>query len=222
MNKEVPVDRATRRGVWAMLVGVGLLMGGGCSGTGEVFYLDVSPASSTGTGAKAEPVKIVIEPFDDLRSDKRVGTRTHLGGGVSYFDVAGGKPGEVVAQALARRLRERGWQEKAWDVTMAPASGKAAGVADIIVTGQVMEFSAQAKGRFFNTKLTVGNKLVLQAKNAGDRSMVTRTVESSRSNIVFWYDTSDVQELLTTTLQDSLDRLVADTKIENRSLRPVR
>jgi hypothetical protein len=211
-----------RRGSRALLLTLALLVGGGCSGTGEVFYLDVVPRSSAAKAAQVEPVKIVIEPFDDLRSDKRVGVRTHLGGGVSYFDVAGGKPGEVVAQALARRLSQQGWQDKAWDVTVAPASGKDAGTADIIVTGQVMEFSAQAKSRFFNTKLTAGNKLVLQAKNMGDRSVVTRTVESNRSGIVFWYDTSDVQELLASTLQDSLDRLIADTKVENRALRPTR
>ncbi len=210
---------------WRVLVGmvgmVGFVASSGCAGTGESFYLDVQPKPAMAQFAKVEPVKIVIEPFEDSRSEKgRVGQRTHLWGGVSYYDVAEGKPGEVVAQALAEMLKQRGWHERPWDVTLAPAGGAAANDADVVIGGQVLDCSANAKSRFFNTKITTESRLVLRVRNAADRSVVTRNVESARSDTVFWFDTDDVQALLATTIKDGIDRFIADTKIENRSLRP--
>lgn len=214
------------RQTWSeVLVGivgiVGLVAGSGCGGTGELFYLDVRPKPAAAQGAQAEPVKIVIEPFEDSRLEKnRVGQRTHLWGGVSYYDVAGGKPGEVVAQALAETLKQRGWRERAWNVTLAPASGTATNDADIVITGQVLDCSAHAKSRFFNTKITTESKLILRARNAADRSVVTRNVENAQSDTVFWFETDDVRALLAATITDGINRFITDTKIENRALRP--
>ncbi len=216
------------RQMWSeMLVGIvgvaGLVASSGCAGTGEVFYLDVRPKPAGAQFVKAEPVKIVIEPFEDLRLEKtRVGQRTHLWGGVSYFDVSGGKPGEVVGQALAETLKQRGWHERAWNVTLAPAGGTAANDADIIIGGQVLDLSAHAKSRPFSTIITTTGKLFVRARNAADRSVVTRTVESAEAATVFWFDADDVRALLAVTIKDTLDRFIADTAIENRSLRPVR
>ena len=37
---------------------------------------------------------------------------------------------------------------------------------------------------------------------------------------VFWFAEEDVQELLTATLKDGIDRFIADTMIADRALRP--
>jgi hypothetical protein len=39
---------------------------------------------------------------------------------------------------------------------------------------------------------------------------------------VFWFNEEDVQELLAATLTDGIDRLIADTTITEKALRPVR
>jgi hypothetical protein len=171
--------------------------------------------------AAAEPVKIVIEPFEDRRLEKgRIGMRSHLWGGVTYFNIAGERPGEFVAQALADRLRNRGWHERAWNVRVAPPGS--VHDADIVITGQVQDFSANAKSRVFSTAITTSSKITIQGRNQADSSTTTRSVENSQTRTVFWFDEDDVQELLAATVKDSLDRLIADTIIEQRSLRPAR
>ena len=68
----------------------GLLMGAGCGGTGKTFYLDLQQKHTAAQYQEPEPVRIVIEPFEDRRLEKsRLGLRTHLWGGVTYFNVAG-------------------------------------------------------------------------------------------------------------------------------------
>lgn len=221
-EKEVPVRQTWSEALVGVVGVVGLVASSGCAGTGEMFYLDVRPKPVMAQIPQAESVKIVIEPFEDRRLDKaRVGQRTHLWGGVSNFDVAGGKLSDVIAQALAETLKQRGWQNRAWNVTLAPAGGAATNDADIVISGQVLECTVNAKGRLFSTKITTESKLVLRAQNAADRTVVTRTVEGSQTDTVFWFEPEDVRVLLAATLKDSIDRFISDTKIENRSLRSV-
>lgn len=192
----------------------------GCAGKGEVRYLDLHSKPPVAQPGDMESVKIVIEPFEDRRAEKgRVGMRSHLWGGVTYFNVAGEQPGHVIAQALADRLKARGWHDRAWNVHVMPAGS--AHDADIVITGQVQQFSANAKSRVFSTAITTNSKLTIQARNASDKSATTRSVEGAQSRTVFWFDEDDVQELLAATLNDAIDRLIADTKIEQRGLRPV-
>jgi uncharacterized lipoprotein YajG len=208
-----------RSHVSAACVLVWVLLMAGCAGKGEVRYLDLSMKPPSAQMAAAEPVKIVIEPFEDRRLEKgRIGMRSHLWGGVTYFDIAGERPGEFIAQALADRLKTRGWHERAWNVRVAPAGSVTD--ADIVITGVVQDFSANAKSRVFSTVINTSGKLTIQAKNQADRSTTTRSVENSQTKTVFWFSEDDVQELLTATLKDGIDRLIADTMIEQRSLRP--
>ena len=134
----------------AMVLSLGLLASSGCGGSGQTFYLDVLPKQQPAQMADPETVKIVIEPFEDRRVEKnRIGMRTHLWGGTTYFNVAGEKPGQVYAQALAERLQARGWQDRAWTVKVAPAGSSPD--ADIVISGQIFEFAANAKSRLFST-----------------------------------------------------------------------
>lgn len=204
-----------------LLVGVWVSVIAGCAGKGEVRYLDLSVKQPAAQVAAMEPVKIVIEPFEDRRLDKgRVGMRSHLWGGVTYFNIAGERPAEFVAQALADRLKNRGWNDRAWNVRVAPAGS--ATDADILISGQLLEFSANAKSRVFSTAINTNSKLTIQARNQSDKSTTTRSVEGAQTRTVFWFDEDDVQELLAATLKDGIDRLIADTMIEQRSLRPAR
>lgn len=199
------------------LVGVMAVMAG-CVGKGETRYLDVRTPTAAAPSPEQEPVKIVIEPFEDRRDDKtRVGQRTHLWGGTTLFNVAGERPGEVIAQALADRLKNRGWRGRPWKVQV----GRSMDVpdADIIISGQVSEFSATAKSRVFSTVINASNKFSIQARNVGDTSTTIRSVEGAQRTTVFWFAEEDVQELLAATLKDGIDRFIADTMVTDRALR---
>ena len=87
-----------------------------CSGAvlePEMVSVNVQPQQPFVQSGQPEPLKIVIEPFEDLRGDRsKIGQRTHLGGGVTNFNVSGGSPGVTVAEALAEALRWRGWNRR--------------------------------------------------------------------------------------------------------------
>ena len=202
----------------------GLLMGAGCGGTGKTFFLDLQQKQTAAQYQEPEPVRIVIEPFEDRRLEKsRLGLRTHLWGGVTYFNVAGERPGEVVAQALADRLKTRGWKDRAWTVRV-DSSGAVTNPndADIVISGQLLDFSANARSRPFSTVVTTSSKMVITARNIGDQSSTTRGVEGAQRDTVVWFSEDDVQQLLAATLKDSIDRYFADTTIEQKALRPAR
>lgn len=204
-----------------MLLSVGLLTASGCGGSGQTVYFDVIPKPQPGPLVQAEPIKIVIQPFEDRRAEKnRVGMRTHLWGGVTYFNVAGEKPGEVYAQALAEQLKAKGWQGQSWNVRVGSAG--AAADADIVISGQIFEFAANAKSRLFSTYITTSNKLTITAQNNADRSSTSRSLEGSQSDTVFWFGDEDVQQLLTATIKDTVERYLSDTTIAQRALRPTR
>lgn len=200
---------------------MGALTAAGCAGKGEIRYLDLHTKQPAAQSADTESVKIVIEPFEDRRLEKsRVGMRSHLWGGVTYFNVAGERPGDVIAQALADRLKARGWRERGWNVRVSPAGSVTD--ADIVISGQVQDFSANAKSRVFSTRIDTNSRLTIQARNLGDKSTTTRSVEGAQSRTVFWFNEDDMQDLLAATLKDGIDRLIADTMIEQKGLRPAR
>jgi uncharacterized lipoprotein YajG len=209
------------RGGAAVLCGVGLMLSAGCGGSGQTVHFDVLPPQQPVQQAEPEAVKIVIEPFEDRRADKhRIGMRTHLWGGVTNFNVTGEKPGQVYAQALADRLRGSGWLDRSWDVRVAPDGSTPN--ADIVITGQIFEFSANAKSRMFSTYLTTSNKLTITARNNVDHSSTSRSLESAQSDTVVWFSEDDVERLVVATIKDTIDRYLADTTISQRALRPKR
>lgn len=213
----------TRLGIGIVLM-VSLLIGAGCGGIGKTVYLDLKQKQAAALSLDPEPVRIVIEAFEDRRAEwSRLGQRTHLWGGVTNFNVAGERPGEVVAQVLADRLKTRGWKDRAWTVRVV-SSGATANLndADIVIGGQLLDFSVNAKSRIFSTVVSANTKLVITAKNIDDQSSTTRRIEGSQRETVFWFEEEDVQRLLAATLKDDIDRYLVDTAIDHKSLRPAR
>ena len=201
-----------------------LLMGAGCGGSGKTFNLDLQQKQPAAQFMEPEPVRIVIESFEDRRLEKnRLGLRTHLWGGVTYFNVVGGRPGDVIAQALADRLKTRGWKDRGWTVRVASSGAVTdSNDADIVISGQLLDFSANAKSRLFSTVVTTSSKLVVVARNIGDQSSTTRSIEGAQRETLFWFSEDDVQQLLAATLKDDIDRYLAETTIEHKALRPTR
>ncbi len=200
-------------------IALGLAMLLGCAGTGEMVSLNVQPQQPFVQSGQPEPLKIVIEPFEDIRADKsKIGQRTHLGGGVTNFNVSGGSPGVTIAEALAEALRWRGWNHRGWDARVVQ-SGVGISGADIVIGGEIRDFSANAKSRVFNTKLTGESRLVVKAKNLADDSSTQRNIQGEQTKLVFWFTSEDVEMLMSGLLQDGIERFIADTKIEGRALK---
>ena len=207
-----------------IVIAASLLVGAGCAGTGKTVYLNLQQKQAAAQYLEPEPVRIVIETFEDRRLEKnRLGLRTHLWGGVTYFNVVGEQPGDVIALALVDRLTTRGWKDRAWTVRVA-SSGAVTNLndADIVISGQLLDFSANAKSRLFSTVVNTSSKMVITARNLGDQSTTTRGVEGAQRDTVIWFSEDDVQQLLAATLKDSIDRYLDDTTIEQKALRQVR
>jgi len=198
---------------------IGLITLTGCAGTGEVVYLEIRAVPPAAHSAKqqegqGEKIKVAVEAFEDLRPEKsHLGVRTHLWGGVTHFNFMGGKAGDVVAQVVADHLKQKGW--RVW--VRRHGSPAPEGDPDVILTGQIQEFSANAKSGAFFTKLTVKSKMAVLARNA-DGSKTSMNLEGTSTDRVFWFKPKDVQELVNEMLKESLDKLTADTKVEKRAL----
>ncbi|MDP3091441.1 MAG: hypothetical protein Q8N04_12225 [Nitrospira sp.] len=192
---------------------LGLVTLVGCAGTGEVIPLPLHPVPAVAgkMTPQAAPLRVAIGALEDGRSyPTGLGVRTHLWGGISYFDVPGGKPTEAVAQALTDYLAAGGWQ------ILKPGSREAA---DVILAGKIQQFSVHAKSRVGFTEMTTTTKLAIQATNTADGSVVRMTLNGSGSEDVFWFDPEDMQILLNAVLTDSFGKLIQDTTVENRMLR---
>ena len=193
---------------------VSLIALAGCTGTGEVIPLQIRPfeTGSEGVTKQRAAIRVAVGSFEDGRNFKTgLGVRTHLWGGVSYFDVQGGNPADVVAQALADYLTAKGWQ-----VTKRGASDKGA---DVVLSGKILDFSVHAKSRLGFTEVTTKTKVALHAQNAADGSTIRMTLNGSGADNVFWFDPEDAQTLMNDVLTDSFGKLVQDTTVENKLLR---
>ena len=204
-------------GQCCVAVGLALLLG--CAGTGEMVSLNLQTQQPFAQSSQTEPLKIVIEPFEDLRTDRsKIGQRTHLGGGVTNFNVNGGAPGVTIAEALAETLRQRGWNRRGWDARVVQAGVGVSG-ADIVIGGEIRDFSTNAKSRVFNTKLTGESRLVIKARNLADDSSTVRNIQGEQTKLVLWFTSEDVETLMSGLLQDGIERFITDTKIEGRTLK---
>ncbi len=207
-----------------ILFSVGMLSLAGCGGKGEVITLDLqamkpSPEAGEGkmdgtagdTSVKGAGLSVAVGGFEDGRTEaKRLGARQHLWGGESYFDVPDSKPGPVVAQVVADYLKLKGWKAS-------PAMD--GGTADILLSGKLLDFSANAESKVFRTNITVKTRMTVEAKNAKDGSTVRMTLTGDGSESVFWFEQEDVQGLLNEILAQNFEKLLANTKVDNGLLR---
>ena len=192
---------------------IGLVTIVGCAGTGEVIpiHLRATPAAAEKAAAPASPLRVAIGAFEDgRRYQTGLGVRTHLWGGVSYFDVDGNKPADAVAHALTEYLTAKGWQ------VVKPGNSEGA---DVAIAGQLQEFIVHAKSRAGFTEITAKTRLVLQATNSTDGSVVRMVLNGTGAEDVFWFEPHDVEDVVNEVFADSFSKLSQDTMVVNRMLR---
>ena len=205
------MDRLCKRIVTLL----GLIVLAGCAGTGEVVPLKIQALPSLRSiNQNLQDIKVLVEPFEEGTEANQLGVRTHLGGGTTTFTTQGGKPGVIMTHVVADNLKAMGFQ--VWVRT--PTEQDLPEKPDVTITGRVQHLSVQARSRVFSTRITAKVKVVIQAANASDRSTVRLNLEGTRENTVFWFQPDDVQELVNRTLKENLDKLLADTSVQNRAL----
>ncbi len=187
-----------------------MLVAAGCATKNPTVSMNInaSQASSGAADAKNMAATAGFGLFEDTRADKsRIGVRHHLWGGETPYDVPGSKAGDVVSRVMSEFLKRKGWTKDA------------GGSPDVTFSGKILSFSADAESKVFSTEITAFTKVVVEATNNVDGSMVRMTVNGHGRQRVFWYDDEDMQALLGETLNKSLEELAGATKVEGRMIR---
>jgi hypothetical protein len=187
----------------------------GCATKGERVDI-VIPSSAAGSavaGAGGGGLRVVVSPFDDARTDRtHLGSRSHLWGGTSHFDLPKGTVGEAVAKALVQQLNKRGWQ-----ASLAGEGG--ASQPDATISGTIHDLSVNAISKFGYTELSAKNSMMVRVANHGDQSAVQERVLGSGSDEVFWFDPEDAQQLVNELVEKNIEKFLTDTKVESRTVR---
>ena len=200
---------------YTLLMSVGMVMLAGCAGKGERIDIVIPGGNpSGGTEVIATPgPRIAVLPFEDHRlNQSHLGTRSHLWGGISYFDLPSGTVAKAAAQALVDYLSRQGWKAS---LARTPGSDGA----DITIAGTIQSLSVDAKSGFMHTDLTATNALSFQIMNHTDESVVRERVAGTGSDRVFWFDPADAQHLTTDLFDTNFKKFLGDLKIEGRTMR---
>ena len=204
-------------------VAVGLLLLLGCSGKGDIIPMNLTPKMQTDTTSAVQVVKpmagprVRVIPFEDGRPDRpKVGSRSSMWGGDTYFNVSSGSAGEEAAQAFADYLKRKGWQ--AQYAKTAPAASEAG--PDVVLSGKILELAVDARRGVFLTDIEARTKLVIQASNREDNSSLVRTdAHSGSHDNVLWFEPQDGESILSEVLEKNFERFVVNTKFEDRGIR---
>ncbi len=200
---------------------LGLTVLTGCGAKGEVVMLDLHavPPAGQANMQESDGLRVAVVPFQDARAETEpLGTRAHLWGGKSSFDIEGGEPGAVVARVIADYLQHQGWRAMAMEPSQ--VAGRAFnGQPDVKLSGNVLALSVHATSTIGSTEIKVATKLDVEAENMADGSIVRMTLNGTGSQTVFWYEPEDAQRLISEVLSESIGKLVADTRVEGNLLR---
>ena len=207
------------RRIGAVVAGLWLLTFTGCAGKGEMVTLNLHatlPAGAPKAELPADTI-VVVSDFEDGRSNKqRLGTRIHQNGSETLFNVPGGKVGAVVAQVVTDYLKKRGWRVES--ARPAPGTGPDNGP-HVTISGTIVDLAANAASAFGSTKITASAKIIMEAVNAEDGSIVRMTLGGAGTQAVVVFDPQDAADLLSGALSESLEKFVTGTKIEKKMLR---
>lgn len=187
----------------------------GCATAGE--RVDVAiPGSSTSVAPMASNSagpRVAVKPFDDARSDRmHLGSRSHLWGSTSYFDLPKGTAGEAVAKSIVQQLNRRGWQ--------ASLAGQGGSVQpDATISGTIQDLSVNAVSKFGRTEIAAKNTMMVRVANHSDESTIQERVLGSGTDEIFWFDPEDAQQLVNEVLEKNIEKFIADTRVDGRAVR---
>jgi len=199
---------------WCLVV---TLILSGCQGSGNTVNFDPRALSIHPTRAATvhdDDLTIVVEPFQDARPQQhRLGSRTHLWGGVTHFNAWNGNISEGMANLAVKYLQQRQWQASrgAADPTSENTPS------DVILTGTVLSLNANAKSGFGFTDITVDMRVRFEAKNQVDGSTVRMVLGGNGSDRVAVFDPKDVERLINLVAKDLYHQLFQDLRVKNNA-----
>ena len=187
----------------------------GCAGKGERIDITI-PGKYTGaavSGRAPGTLRVAVLPFEDKRANQtHLGTRSHLWGGTSVFDLPTGSVTKASAQALVDYLNRQGWQ-----ASLARTPGNDG--ADVTILGTIQDLSVDATSGVMHTDLTAKNTLMLQVTNHADDSVVRERVLGAGNDQVFWFEPEDAQALTTELFEKNFQKFLGDIRVEGRTIR---
>jgi hypothetical protein len=202
---------------WSMMVLIACLGFVGCQGTGQTINFDphASPSSLKAEGYHDDSLTILVEPFRDNRPQKnRIGSRTHFWGGATHFTVWNGNVSEGMADLAVEYLQQRKWQASR-AATSQPGAVDAP--ADVILTGDILSFEANAKTGFGFTSIVVRIQVGFEAKNTVDGSTVRMVLGANGTDTVATFDPKDVEQLTNLVAKDLFNQLFQDLTVKNKT-----
>jgi hypothetical protein len=202
---------------WAMMVLIASIGFAGCQGKGQTVNFDphASPSSLKAEAYHDDSLTILVEPFRDNRPQKnRIGSRTHFWGGATHFNVWNGNVSEGMANLAMEYLQQRKWQASR-STTSEP--GVVGSPADVILTGDILSFEANAKTGFGFTDIVVKIQVGFEAKNAVDGSSVRMVLGANGTDRVATFDPKDVEKLTNLVAKDLFTQLFQDLTVKNKA-----
>lgn len=201
---------------------LGCLMSGlvlsGCPATGQMVNFNPHAMSSQRVNANAiqeEALTIVVNPFQDARpQQQRLGSRTHMWGGVTNFNAWNGNISEGMANLAVAYLQQGNWQASRGGADQANATS----APDVNLTGTVLALNANAKSGFGFTDIKVDMKVQFEAKNTKDGSSLRMVLGANGSDSVAIFDPKDVERLLNLVAKDLYKQLFQDLTVKDRGL----
>ena len=188
----------------------------GCQGSGQTVNFEPRALASQPTRVAAvheNDLTIVVEPFEDARPQQhRLGSRTHMWGGVTHFSAWNGRISEGMANLAIEYLQERQWRaSKSTSETSADPSS------DVTLKGTVLSLNANAKSRPGATDITVDMKVRFEAKNKVDGSTVRMVLGANGSDSVAFFAPKDAERLINLVAKDLYQQLFQDLTVKNKA-----
>jgi hypothetical protein len=181
----------------------------GCATTGEKVDVMIPTSTDSGTVNSGTGPRVLVKPFEDARMDRtHLGSRSHLWGNMSHFDLPKDTVGVAVAKALAQHLNKRGWQ--------ASVDGAGGATPDATITGTIQDLSVNAVSKFGHTELSAKNTMTVWVANHSDESTIQERLLGSGSDEVFWFEPEDAQQLVNEVLEKNIEKFLTDTKVEGK------
>ncbi len=202
---------------WFIMVFIVSLGVAGCQGTGQTvdFNPHAFPSTMKGTINHNEDLTILVEPFQDKRSQKtRLGSRTHFWGGATHFNVWNGNVGEGMADLAVEYLQQEKWQASRATTSELP---EGSAPADVTLTGDILVMESNAKSGFGFTDIEVKIRVAFEAKNAVDGSTVRMVLGANGTDSVMMFDPKDVEELTNHVAKDLFTQLFQDLTVKDRA-----
>ena len=206
--------------VWSVVATMLALVVGGCGGPGQTIPLAVNLDAAPAPAKVTAPLRVAVIPFEDVRSDKtKVGRYQHyVESTVDTLVPAGGSAADQVTNFVLEYLKRAGFQV----TRVQPGQAVAPGSADVVLSGEIESYWSEAVTKFARTELAAKNRLVLNAVNVGDGSIVRTTVVGEGTLTVVFFDLEDLAKLNSEALGQTLARFLADVVVADRALKPKR